>query len=135
MLWRSTWNFLKFWFIYHGMTFVEYFIKARCYKLWKTLILYKITKATPATCFLYQIVGNKAKGRISKRRQLENRPRQIFRKSEHFLQSDTHTYVSVSGGQKFLPFRKIWCGLFSRYLCFEIRPFALLQTKRYFYKL
>ena len=39
------------------------------------------------------IVGNKAKGRISKRVFQENKARQIFRKNEHFLPPDTHTYV------------------------------------------
>ena len=32
-----------------------------------------------------EIVGNKAKGRISKRVFQENKARQIFRKNEHFL--------------------------------------------------
>ena len=32
-----------------------------------------------------EIVGNKAKGRISKRVFQENNARQIFRKNEHFL--------------------------------------------------
>ena len=34
---------------------------------------------------LPEIVGNKAKGRISKRVFQENNARQIFRKNEHFL--------------------------------------------------
>ena len=45
-------------------------------------------------------VGNKSKGRISKRVFQENKARLIFRKNEHFLPPDTHTYVSVLGGEK-----------------------------------
>ena len=52
---------------------------------------------------LKQIVGNKAKGRISKRMFQENKARRIFRKKEHLLPPDTHTYV----------FRKIWRVSFS----------------------
>ena len=40
-------------------------------------------------------IGNKAKGRISKRVFPENKARQIFRKTENFLPHNTHTYVSV----------------------------------------
>ena len=44
---------------------------------------------------LPEIVGNKAKGRISKRVFQENNARQIFRKNEHSPPPppDTHTYV------------------------------------------
>ena len=38
------------------------------------------------------------------------------------------TYVCVSGGKKCLCFRKIWCALFSCYVRFEIRFFALLPA-------
>ena len=38
-----------------------------------------------------QCVGNKAKGRISKRVFQENKARQIFRKNEHFLTPDRRT--------------------------------------------
>ena len=40
-----------------------------------------------------QIVGNKAKGQISKRVFQEDNARQNFTKKEHFLPPDTHTYV------------------------------------------
>ena len=39
-------------------------------------------------------IGNKAKGQISKRVFQEDKAPQIFRKNEHFLPPDTHTYVS-----------------------------------------
>ena len=52
-------------------------------------------------------VGNKAKRGISNRRQQENKARQIFRKKNgHFLSPDTHTYVCVSWGNKYLFFGK-----------------------------
>ena len=44
--------------------------------------------------------GNKSRGGISKRVFQENKARPIFRKNEHFLPPDTHTYVSVLGGKK-----------------------------------
>ena len=44
---------------------------------------------------IFDIVGNKAKGRTSKRVSQENKARQIFRKKAHFLPPDTHTYVNV----------------------------------------
>ena len=52
--------------------------------------------------FVEHIVGNKAKGRISKQVFLGNKARQIFRKNEHFLPPDTYTLVS--GGKKCLFF-------------------------------
>ena len=44
-------------------------------------------------CLKHQIVGNKAKGRISERVFQENKARQIFQKTNVFLPPDTHTYV------------------------------------------
>ena len=51
-----------------------------------------------------------------------------FPKNERFLPPDTHTYVCVSGGKKTFVFRKIWRALYSCYLRFEIRPFAIVPT-------
>ena len=47
-----------------------------------------------------------------------------FRKNEHFLLRDTHTYVWESRGE--FVFRKIWHALLSCYLRFKIHSFALL---------
>ena len=47
-----------------------------------------------------QIVGNKAKVRISKRVLQQNKARQIFRKTNLFLPADTHMHVCVSGSIK-----------------------------------
>ena len=65
---------------------------------------------------LSQVVGNKAKGQISKRVFRENKARQIFRKIEHFLPPETHTYVCVSAGKK--------CSFFGKLgvLCFLETP-------------
>ena len=52
-----------------------------------------------------------------------------FPKNDYFLPSNTHTYVCVSGGKKYLVFWIIWRALFSYKTRFEIRPFALLPTK------
>ena len=41
-----------------------------------------------------KLVGNKAKGRISKLVFQENKARQIFQKNEHFLPINTHTFLS-----------------------------------------
>ena len=70
-------------------------------------------------------VGNKAKGRISKRVFQENKARQIFRKNEHFLPPDTHTYVCVSGGKKCSFFGKfgVLCFLETPVLKFNLLPF------------
>ena len=75
------------------------------------------------------IVANKAKSQISKRVFQENKAYQIFRKNEHFLHPDTHTYVRVHiRGWEIIVFQKIWCALFSWNTHFEIRLFALLPT-------
>ena len=66
--------------------------------------------------YLRNLVSNKTKGWVSKRVFQEKKARQIFRKNEHFLSSDTHTYV-----------RKIWRALFSWNTRFDpFCPFALL---------
>ena len=52
-----------------------------------------------------------------------------FPKNERFLPPDTHTYVCVSGGKKRSFFGKFGVLLYSCYLLFEIRPFAILLTK------
>ena len=56
--------------------------------------------------------GNKAKERISKRVFQENKARQIFRKTNIFLLSDTHTRFTYQGVKIFV-FRKLWRALFS----------------------
>ena len=56
------------------------------------------------TIFITEIVGNMAKGRISKQVVQENKARQIFPKKQHFLPPDTLTR-------------------------FEIHPFALLPMR------
>ena len=43
----------------------------------------------------FEIVGNKAKGRISKRVFQENKARQIFWKTNISYPPDTHTYVQI----------------------------------------
>ena len=79
-----------------------------------------------------QNVDNKAKGRISKRVFQENKARQIFRKKIIFFNP---WYAHVSGGKKMSFLRKIWRDLFSWNTHFEIHPFALLPTKRTYFKL
>ena len=76
---------------------------------------------------ILNIVGNKAKGPISKWEFEENRACQIFRKTDISYPLDTHTYVYVSGGKKHV-FRKIWRALFSWNTRLEIGPVALLPT-------
>ena len=51
-----------------------------------------------------------------------------FPENEHFLLPNTHTYVCLSGAKKISFFQKIWRALFSCYLHFEIRLFAVLPT-------
>ena len=71
--------------------------------------------------------GNKAKGRISKRVLLENKIRQIFRKtniSYPLIRTPTCAYQGV----KNVCFWKICCALFSCNTRFEISPFAQLPT-------
>ena len=74
------------------------------------------------------VVGNKSKGRISKRVFQENRACQIFRKT-NISYPDMHTYVRVSGCKKSLFFQKVCRALFSWNTRFEIRLFVLLPTK------
>ena len=66
---------------------------------------------------MIHFVGDKAKGRISKRVFQENNARQIFRK----------TNISYQGVRKFV-FQKTWRALFSWNTRFKIRPFAILPT-------
>ena len=76
-------------------------------------------------------VSNKAKGRISKRVFQENSTSN-FRKNEHFIPRDTHTYVCVSQGKECSFFREfdvlcfleapvLWFVLLSYYWCLFIR--------------
>ena len=58
------------------------------------------------------IVGNKAKGRISKRVFQENKARQIFRKT-NISYSLILTRASAYQGQEMFVLRKIWRALFS----------------------
>ena len=51
-----------------------------------------------------------------------------FPKNERFSPPGTYTYVCVSGGKKTFVFRKIWRALYSCYLRFEIRLFAIVLT-------
>ena len=55
-----------------------------------------------------------------------------FPKNEHFLSPDTHTCVLE--GKKCSFFWEIWRTLFSCYLRFEIRLFALMPTNCKFEK-
>ena len=58
--------------------------------------------------WLSSFVGNKAKGRISKRVFQENKARQIFRKNEHFLPPDMHRYVAfIFNTQTFIGNQKV----------------------------
>ena len=76
----------------------------------------------PKNC---KFVGNKAKGRISKRVFQESKARQNFRKNKHFLPPDTHTYVCVSGGKKCLFFGNfgVLCFLETPVLRFALLPY------------
>ena len=76
-----------------------------------------------------QIVGNKAKGHISKRRWQENKARQIFRKMNISYPWYAHVCVRIRGWEMFV-IRKIWLAFFSYYYHFDIHPFALLPTKQ-----
>ena len=75
-----------------------------------------------------KLVGNKAKGQISKRMlQIKNKAVQIFREMNVFyplIRTRTCAYQGVRN----VHFWKIWTVLLSSYFCFEIRPFALLLT-------
>ena len=74
----------------------------------------------------FQFVGNKAKGRISKRVFQENKARQNFRKtniSYPLIRTCTWAYQLVWN----FHFSEIWRALFSWNARFEIRPFALLS--------
>ena len=106
-----------------------------------------------------KIVGNKAKGRISKRVFRENKARQIFLKtnisysltrtrslsipleninvlflyplrfSDVFRGYRKRTHAYQGVFSEKFVFRKIWRTLFSWNTCFEIRSFVLLSTK------
>ena len=74
-----------------------------------------------------QFDGNKANRAILKTGVSRKQSTQNFSKNEHFLPTDTHTYVCVSGGKK--------CSLFEKFcvLCFLETPvlrFVLLPCYR-----
>ena len=64
-----------------------------------------------------EIVGNKVKGRTSKRVRQENKARQIFRK------------INMHYPQEMFVFWKIWRALFFWNTRFHIRPFTSLPTR------
>ena len=73
-----------------------------------------------------EVVGNKAKERISKRVFQENKARQISRKTNiSYPLIRTRTYQTY----EMFVFGKIWCALFSWNTRFKISPFVLLPTK------
>ena len=78
----------------------------------------------------WQFIGNKAKGRISKRVFQENKARQIFRKNKHLPAYTTEHFLAPDrvriGGKRCSFSRKIWRALFSWNTRFEIPPFVLL---------
>ena len=78
-------------------------------------------------CLLQNIVGNNAKGWMSKRVFQEKKARPIFRKtnvSYPLIRTSTCAYQEV----RMFVFRKIWRALLSWNTVFEIRPFVLLPT-------
>ena len=73
-------------------------------------------------------VGNKTKkGANLKTDVTRKQSMPNFPKNEHFLPSDTHTCVCVSGVRN-VYFRKNLCALFCWNNFFEICPFTLLQA-------
>ena len=62
-----------------------------------------------------QVVGDKAKGCISKTEVTRKESTPNFLKNEHFY-SPTRTLMCVIRGQEIFVFQKIWCALFSCYL-------------------
>ena len=72
-----------------------------------------------------EIVGNKAKGRTSKRRFKKAKHAKIS-KNKHYLPLDMHTCVCVSGGKKCLFFRifGILCFLETPVLRFALLPYS-----------
>ena len=61
-------------------------------------------------CYKNNTIGNKAKGRNLKTGVSRKEGTPNFAKNEHFLPSDTHPYVRVSGGTK--------CSFFGKLACF-----------------
>ena len=72
------------------------------------------------------VVGNKAKGRISKRVLQESKSGQIFQKTNIYLPPDTHVRIR---GKEIIAFRKIWRDLLSSNTRLEICSFTLLPTE------
>ena len=81
---------------------------------------------------LPDIVGNKAKGWISKLVFEENKARQIFWKKNFSYPPDTHTDACVSRGERCSFFGKLDVLCFSSNTHFEIHPFSLLATIEHF---
>ena len=79
----------------------------------------------------YHNVGNKEKGRISKRDFQKKQSPPNFPKNKRFLPSDTHTYVCLSGYKKCSFFGKFVRALFSLKTRFEIRTFPLITDHKF----
>ena len=114
---KSTTHYFNFW----HFTIVFFVIWTRCSQMKINNYLLILIPHLKLPVF----VGNKAKGRMSKRVFQENKARQIFRRNELFLLSDTH--MGVSGGKK--------CSFWGKFgvLCFLETPvlrFALLPYYR-----
>ena len=114
-----TWFFLRVNAISDCQLFLDFYHQS--------LLLYDFEQIDSVFCDL-DIVGNKPKGRISKREFQVSKAQQIFRKTNiyyHLIR--TRTYVHVRIREMFV-FQNIWRALFSWNSRFEIRIFALLPT-------
>ena len=76
-----------------------------------------------------ELVGKKAKGRISKWVLQEYKARQIFQKNKHFLPSDKCVYVS--GSTKCSFFGKFVVLCFACNSNFEIHPFDITSLPHF----
>ena len=83
---------------------------------------------------LYNIIGNKAKGRISKPVFQENKARQIFRKTNISYSLICTRTCFVSGGKKCSFFGKLGLLCFLETLVFALLPTLQYSFTAYFYK-
>ena len=98
------------------------------WKHWWILVFPFTFKLKVELLLEYEVVGNKAEGRISKTGVTRKQSPSNFPKNDNFLPLDTHVHVGIKG-QEMLAFWKIWRALFPCNIPFAICPFALLLTK------
>ena len=117
----------RFWWLMKQLVVIRFIKGVFCHCHPYSCYFHNIIYLFPNCIVVAHDVGNKAKGQILKRVFQENKPRQIFRKtniSYPLVRARMWAYQGVRN----VRFSENLAWLFSWNIRFEIRPFALLPT-------